>query len=234
MPKSEKILKAQKVLKDKGFDPGPLDGLPGPKTKEAARAYLNIHVSDSHILILDLYRDNYFPSESNVIEGPVIELESVVLTHYTGKQGTFWINADVYQSFVDGITAWKDKGKGFRITEILRTLSVQRSLKKRKPRLAATPGWSMHGHGKAFDFDISSVGNLLEFYRHMGNYGWFNIYSKPGNVILCPRGREAWHLQKTDPVGIKARTYLRQWAISRGAVDDNSILKTLLNIKYKK
>lgn len=228
---NKKVLEVQKLLTDKGFDPGPLDGIPGNLTKDAARSYLNIHVPDSDIIIHDFYLNHF--AGPKVITGQVIELESIVLTHYTGRQGTFWISAEVYESFMNGIVSWQSEGHGFRITEILRTLAVQKNLKKRKPRLAATPGWSMHGHGRAFDFDISSVGNLLEFYNHMAKYGWYNIYSKPGNVVLCPRGREAWHLQKTDPPGIKARTYLRKWAISRGAIE-STILKTLLSIKYKK
>lgn len=229
---NKKVLEVQKLLKDKGFDPGPLDGIAGNLTKDAARSYLNIHVPDSDIIIHDFYMDHFF-TDAKVITGQVIELESIVLTHYTGRQGTFWINSDVYESFMNGFVSWQSEGHGFRITEILRTLAVQKNLKKRKPRLAATPGWSMHGHGRAFDFDISSVGNLLEFYKHMAKHGWYNIYSKPGAVVLCPRGREAWHLQKTDPVGIKARAYLRKWAISRGAIE-STILKTLLSIKYKK
>lgn len=229
---NKKVLEVQKLLKDKGFDPGPLDGIPGNLTKDAARSYLNIHVPDSDIIIHDFY-SVWINFDANVITGQAIELESIALTHYTGRQGTFWISAEVYESFKNGIAEWQSEGHGFRITEILRTLAVQKNLKKRKPRLAATPGWSLHGHGRAFDFDISSVGNLLEFYNHMAKFGWFNIYSKPGNVVLCPRGREAWHLQKTDPVGVKARAYLRKWATSRGATEQ-TLMKTLLNITYKK
>jgi peptidoglycan hydrolase-like protein with peptidoglycan-binding domain len=36
---SEEIQQAQQALKDKGFDPGAVDGVDGPKTRSAIRAY---------------------------------------------------------------------------------------------------------------------------------------------------------------------------------------------------
>jgi peptidoglycan hydrolase-like protein with peptidoglycan-binding domain len=36
---SEPVRQAQQALKDKGFDPGPIDGLYGPKTREAVLRY---------------------------------------------------------------------------------------------------------------------------------------------------------------------------------------------------
>jgi peptidoglycan hydrolase-like protein with peptidoglycan-binding domain len=36
---SQTVRDAQQALKDKGFDPGPVDGVNGPKTRSATRAY---------------------------------------------------------------------------------------------------------------------------------------------------------------------------------------------------
>jgi len=36
---SQSVRDAQQALKDKGFDPGPVDGVRGPKTRSAIRAY---------------------------------------------------------------------------------------------------------------------------------------------------------------------------------------------------
>ena len=43
-----KMMKIQQALKDKGFDPGPIDGEAGPKTREAVQAFQkanNLHVT---------------------------------------------------------------------------------------------------------------------------------------------------------------------------------------------
>jgi Putative peptidoglycan binding domain len=43
-----KMMKIQQALKDKGFDPGPIDGVAGAKTREAIRAFQkanNLHVT---------------------------------------------------------------------------------------------------------------------------------------------------------------------------------------------
>jgi peptidoglycan hydrolase-like protein with peptidoglycan-binding domain len=39
MAQSEPVRQAQQALKDKGFDPGPIDGKYGPQTREAVRNY---------------------------------------------------------------------------------------------------------------------------------------------------------------------------------------------------
>jgi peptidoglycan hydrolase-like protein with peptidoglycan-binding domain len=36
---SDSVRQAQQSLKDKGYDPGPVDGVEGPRTREAARQY---------------------------------------------------------------------------------------------------------------------------------------------------------------------------------------------------
>ena len=36
---SETVRKAQQALKDKGFDPGPVDGIMGPQTREAVKKF---------------------------------------------------------------------------------------------------------------------------------------------------------------------------------------------------
>ena len=38
-PNSEQVKNLQKALQDKGMDPGPIDGMMGPKTQAALRTY---------------------------------------------------------------------------------------------------------------------------------------------------------------------------------------------------
>lgn len=33
------VLEAQRLLKQRGFDPGPIDGIPGKRTQEAIRSF---------------------------------------------------------------------------------------------------------------------------------------------------------------------------------------------------
>ncbi len=161
---------------------------------------------------------------------PIIILKPIELVYWRdGKVHAFWLHEDVADSFRDGIDGWIKSGGVFRVTETLRTLAVQARLKKAKPGLAVGPGWSLHGHGRAVDFDVNSVGksNLLRFYEHMQRYGWFTIFNFPG-VQTVYKSREAWHLQKTDPPGIRSREYLKRWAAGNGGQAE------LMNIKYEK
>lgn len=237
---------AQKIAKKAGFNPGLIDGIPGPKTAAALKSFLNVKVPDDEIKVLDVHRkyfnDGTHKTIPDSISGTTINLKPIRLTHYSGKEVTFWLSNDVIGSFKEAIDAWIVQGGKFRCTETLRTIAVQIGLKKRKPSLAARPGWSLHGHGRACDFDIKSIvegctttaqrnAEMLKFYKHMVKYGWYNIYSKSGDVQLCKgkwNGREAWHIQKIDPVGVHKNTYLRAWAKTRGGE------AALMKLKYNK
>ena len=230
MPKDPQVLEAQKIVEEAGYDPGPIDGIAGKRTRGAMREFLNVQVPDKEVIVLDTFRQYWGWDKPDSISGVEFTLMPVKMLRYTGKMSTLWINADVYDSFIEGFQTWEEL-EDFRMTETLRTLAVQKSLKRRKPSLAATPGWSLHGHGRAFDFDITTVSSLLKFYQHMAKFGWYNIYSKLKDgkikVVECPRKREAWHLQRTDPPGIHKNTYLKKWAGIRGG------LGSLQKITYK-
>jgi len=222
------------------------DGILGKKTCGALRNFVNIKVSDDMLQAIDIYLvdcDDFLlqPTlEGSGIVGVEIPIKPIRLKHYRdGKEKTWYLAANVVDSFQRAVATWEASGRVFKVTETLRSIKVQKSLKKRKPSLAAKPGWSLHGHGLAVDFSIRDVmdgkgkAELLRFYEHLAQYGWFNIYSKPGKVILCPRGREAWHVQKLAGAMHK-NVYLRAWAKSRGANNSAEIDKKLLNIEWKK
>jgi hypothetical protein len=222
------IKEAQKIVKKAGFDPGPIDGIPGKKTENGLRAFINVKVPDDEIKVLDVYRDYFHGGPDSgaetpdTVTGTIIDLKPIKLTHYSHKKVTFWLSIDVMDSFKDAIDAWIAKGNTFRCTETLRTLAVQINLKKRKPSLAVVEGCTTVAQRNA---------KMLEFYKHMAKYGWYNIYSKPGDVQLCKgkwNGREAWHIQKIDPVGVHKNTYLRTWAKTRGGE------AALMKLKYNK
>lgn len=160
----------------------------------------------------------------------VIRLVPIMLTYYRDKkEKKFFLNEDVVESFAAGINEWLKRGRKFCVTETFRSITKQRELKKLKPTLACAPGWSLHGHGRAVDFDTRSIGGekeLLEFYEHMSRYGWYTIYNAPGKPIIY-RSREAWHLQRTEPPGMPSREYLKKLAKEHGG--ENSLLK----LKYE-
>lgn len=161
---------------------------------------------------------------------PIIKITPVELVWYRDlKPHTFWLSADVADSFMKALDEWKNSGGNFRVTETLRSVEKQARLKKLKPKLACAPGWSLHAHGRAVDFDIRSVGfdNIIAFYEVMAKFGWFTIFNSPTKPLIY-KPREAWHLQKTDPVGISSRRYLEEWARQNGGQE------ALTNIKYER
>lgn len=171
------------------------------------------------------------------MEQIVITLKPIELISYRDrKPHTYWLNALVVDSFKQAIDDWLKAGHAFRVTETYRSIETQRKLKQRKPKLACKAGWSLHGHGRAVDFDVRSIGGakeLIKFYEHMAQYGWWTIFNAPNKPIKY-QAREAWHLQRTQPVGIPSRDYLRKLAQEHGATTAQEIEQVLLNIKVIK
>jgi hypothetical protein len=64
-------------------------------------------------------------------------------------------------------------GANIALTDGYRTYEQQVEVKARKPRLAATPGSSMHGWGLAVDVDLR-VTDLGWLHEHAATYGWVN------------------------------------------------------------
>jgi len=221
------------------------DGILGKNTCGALRNFVNLKIPDDMLQAVDMYLVDcdliLQPTlEGSGLVGVEIPIKPIRLKHYRdGKEKTWYLAANVVDSFQRAVAAWEADGGKFRVTETMRSIKVQKSLKKRKPGLAAKPGWSLHGHGLAVDFSIRDVMNgkgkaeLLRFYKHLEKYGWFTIYGKPGKVELCPRGREAWHVQKLAGAMHK-NVYLRAWAKSRVANNSAEIDKKLLSIEWKK
>ena len=57
------------------------------------------------------------------------------------------------------------------VTDGYRTFDAQVDLKRRKPLLAATPGTSMHGWGRAIDVDLART-DMAWFHQHAPRFGW--------------------------------------------------------------
>jgi hypothetical protein len=74
------------------------------------------------------------------------------------------------------------------ITDGYRTYEEQVDLRARKPRLAATPGTSMHGWGLAVDFDMRTT-DFAWLREHAHRYGWVHpAWAQPGGSKPEP-----WH-----------------------------------------
>lgn len=83
--------------------------------------------------------------------------------------------------------AMKAAGLGtFGITDGFRSYSQQVSVKKRKGRLAATPGRSVHGLGLASDLRLNSK-QLAWLKKNGGRYGLINLPSESWHWQLDPR-----------------------------------------------
>ena len=84
-------------------------------------------------------------------------------------------------------------GRGLCVTDSYRSYSEQVSVYHRKPGLAATPGTSEHGYGKAVDLcgGVERFGS--DAYRWMkansGRFGWYH----PGWAEPSGSKPEAWH-----------------------------------------
>lgn len=65
-------------------------------------------------------------------------------------------------------------GYSLGITDSYRSLAEQYSLKSSKPRLAATPGRSVHGLGLALDINVRSPGVLSWLNANARQFGWVN------------------------------------------------------------
>ena len=86
-----------------------------------------------------------------------------------------------------------NRGAPLCVTDSYRSYSEQASLYRRKPGLAAVPGSSEHGWGKAVDLCGGVQNSGSDAYRWMkanaGRFGWFHPdWAEPGGSKP-----EAWH-----------------------------------------
>ena len=90
---------------------------------------------------------------------------------------------------------------------MLRPVIQQIDVKRRKPRLAARPGTSLHGLGGSVDYDTGKLGvdskgkqlTFVDFNKHCQEYGWL-VHPR---AFRSSRHAEAWHIQPTTLLGIK-------------------------------
>lgn len=161
-------------------------------------------------------------------DGPIyLRMKPVKLPFYADhKIHTFWIAEDVVDSFMEGITKWQEQGSTYIVTGTYRSVAAQVIAKKAKPGLCSKPGWSMHAHGRAVDGHIGkeNATTLVRFYEHMERFGWYTIFNFP-NLPVIFKSRESWHIQRTDPAGMRSSNYLKGWAVAHGG--EASLLKVL-------
>ncbi len=153
----------------------------------------------------------------------IIRLRPITLPWYGDmKPRRFWLDENVRDLFDEAIRKWQETHTSkYIVTEMFRTIKRQAAAKRAKPRLCTAPGWSMHGLGRAVDGHIRPGENgksLLEFYQHMQKWGWYTIFNFPGKSVNF-QSRESWHVQKTDPVGIRSVDYITAWAKKEGILD---------------
>ncbi len=116
-----------------------------------------------------------------------------------------FLTPEYAHSFLDAQAAWKSQGGEIYISDGLRTLNTQISLKVRKPTLAARPGTSLHGLGMAIDYDTAKLGKIggkkmtfREFHEHLKPFGW-RVHSR---AFKSRKHSEAWHIQPTHFRGV--------------------------------
>jgi len=156
-----------------------------------------------------------------------LQMVAVRLPYYADKSGadhTFWLNAEVAESFIAGIDKWKVKFGGlYIVTETYRTIASQAAARARKPSLCLRAGWSLHGHGRAVDGHIRPENQtlLVKFYKHMQRFGWWTVFNRPGEPVKF-QSSESWHVQNTldadlkTASGLRSKIYLTRWAKAHG------------------
>ena len=156
-----------------------------------------------------------------------IQMVAVRLPYYADKSGadhTFWLNAEVAESFIAGIDKWKVKFGGlYIVTETYRTIASQAAARARKPSLCLRAGWSLHGHGRAVDGHIRPENQklLIRLYKHMQRFGWWTVFNRPGEPVKF-QSSESWHVQNTldadlkTASGLRSKIYLTRWAKAHG------------------
>jgi len=194
------VVEFQKTHHDESGEPLVADGIVGPNTQWALK-------NDSEL--------EPHPGSS------LIPMRAIRLPFYADQQiHTFWLAAEVADSFLEGISKWQETDGDYIVTGTYRSVAAQAVARNAKPTLCCAPGWSLHAHGRAVDGHIrpENSGLLVKFYEHMQKFGWFTIFNHPNKPVVY-QPRESWHIQKTDPAGISSREYLIKWAAAHGGSD---------------
>jgi predicted chitinase len=131
---------------------------------------------------------------------PKSELRKV--TGYGGSVGYGYLHNSVSTQFQSMIEAAKKDGHGLGINSTYRSYQDQVSMKARKGYLAATPGTSNHGWGKAADLWYSDAGYKW-LWKNAGKFG-FKPLSGWGLSPNTPDKDEAWHWENLGGGGKKS------------------------------
>jgi hypothetical protein len=120
-----------------------------------------------------------------------------------------YMEQDAAHQFMDLQDAWLEMPgtPELLVSDVLRPIAQQIDVRRRKPRLAAIPGSSLHGVGGAFDYDTGKLGKddkgkPYTFYR-------FHEFLQGRDWLVHPRAfrssrhAEAWHAQPTSLLGVQ-------------------------------
>lgn len=102
---------------------------------------------------------------------------------------------DVADAMDSMIAAAKKAGVTIKLTDSYRSFTKQEDVKRRKPTLAATPGTSNHGWGKAFDISVGGYDSATYKWlrANASKYGFEN----PSWAAKGGSKQEPWHWEYT-------------------------------------
>lgn len=109
------------------------------------------------------------------------------------------LRSDAAYAWLSLVAAARKDGLNITLTDAYRSYEAQVDVKRRKPRLAATPGHSNHGWGLAVDVNLQRGGFSSPVYRWLfyngGRFGWINPkWARPGGSKPEP-----WHWEYEKP-----------------------------------
>lgn len=106
------------------------------------------------------------------------------------------VNSAVLDKFYNlALEYYQQTGEPLRVTDSFRTYEEQADLKRRKPYLAAAPGYSRHETGEALDIDQNQIAKY-------GVDNWKGLLSKHGFTLPALSKGETWHIELPRQRGI--------------------------------
>lgn len=117
---------------------------------------------------------------------PIDQLVAVNGVHYAGK-AKHYFEKEAAKAFRAMVRAARKDGVDITLTDSYRDYATQERLAREKPDLAATPGRSIHGWGKAID-----VADGRDWIQRNGHkFGWvWPDWARPGGSMP-----ESWHFE---------------------------------------
>lgn len=159
-----------------------------------------VNINVEPVAALTIYRGGSSPSEEYARRYPVATVSYMMDWKRKELERFTYLTPEAAHSFMEMQAAWlmKPGEPELYVSDMLRPIAQQIELKKRKPRLAALPGLSVHGMAKAVDYDperlgINSEGERYtwrEFGEFIREYEW-EIHPR---AYRSPSAAECWHI----------------------------------------